>query len=291
MYSDVIDVWRMSASRPDMLLKTTEKLHKHLKYRGKLRFHLIESVLVKELSDQCIKYMKEKWGYTIHYIDPAKGQGYAAQFALNNAITSKYALKWEDDFSPKVDIPLDNCVDVMEAHSHINQICFNKRETMSGKYVSAHKDLVKKWGYKIDNIKGTKAYFYWPKEQRYFGIDCDNGKSKEIPLVVKEKFWFGVSVWRIPFIKPLYKWWPSNTHNKLNDVVLLPRAGARAGTPPLFLDKIICTPKQIEESIGCYIYGSTGDSPMADHVGAEVSIWSGEQQEKWKREGYTILGI
>ena len=295
-YSEPIDVWRMSAGRPDMLMKTTETLHKYLKYRGELRFHLIEAVLVQELSDQCMKYMKEKWGYTIHCINPAKGQGYSAQYALDNAIKSKYALKWEDDFMPEVDIPLNDCVDVMEAHSKVNQICFNKRETMKEKRCAAHYELVKKWGYKEISRKGTTATFGWPKEQRYFTIPYTDGKSislytRDIPLVVKEKWWFGTALWRIPFIKPLYRWWGTNTHNLLNDEVLLPMAGAVKGTPPNYMDKVIATPKMIEDKIGCYIYGKTGDKRMAFHAGLGASLWTGEQQEKWKKEGREILGI
>tara|TARA_Y100000310_G_C20697249_1_gene826584 strand:+ start:2468 stop:3334 length:867 start_codon:yes stop_codon:yes gene_type:complete len=286
-YNEPIDVWRMSCGRPDMLLKTTESLHKHLKYRGELRFHLIEAVLVKELSEQCMDYMHDKWGYLIHKIEPAKGQGYSMQHALNYAIKSKYSVKWEDDFLPEVDIPLNDCVDVMEAHSKINQISFNKRETMKEKICSAQQDLVRKWGYKIHNIKGDTAFFGWPKEQRYFELE----DSRNIPMVVKEKWWFGSSIFRVSFIKPLYKWWDSNTHNLLNDEVLLPMAGACQGTPPKYLNKKIASPKQIEEHIGCYIFGKVGDKRMVFHAGIGASLWNGEQQKKWKAEGRTILGI
>lgn len=37
-----------------VLEKTTSELHKKLKFNGKLNYHLIESVLVEELSEQCI---------------------------------------------------------------------------------------------------------------------------------------------------------------------------------------------------------------------------------------------
>ena len=256
-----IDVFRTSASRPWQLEKSHPTLLKHLKYSGELRYHLIESVMVKKLSEKCVEWGKAN-GYTVHIIDPARGQGCAVRYALDHAITSKYALKWEDDFQAEVDIPLDNCVDVMGQYPKVNQICFNKRRT-----------LAEKGAYGIPN---------WKKEQRYFVLE--NGKV--IPLVVKEKWWFGSALWRVDFIKPKFKFWDTNTHNMLNDVVLLPPVvehAKQAGRErPIASD--------VEEVLGTYIYGKTGDPRMVFHAGIGDSLWSGELQEKWRKEGVEIIG-
>lgn len=292
MSRDHIDVWRMSASRPWQLEKTSPVLSKHLKFSGDLNYHLIESVLVEDLSNACVDYAKSI-GYKTHIINPAQGQGYAMDYALKKVITSKYALKWEDDFMPEMDIPLDTCVALMEKYPHINQICFNKRETMKAKRCAAERKYVEELGYDIDKNdlnKTGNVRFWWPKEQRYFEL---NGHDNPVPLVVKEKWWFGTSLWRTDYIRSKFKYWDSNTHNLMNDVVLLPLAGYRSGTQinGKTLGKVIPTPKQVEDNIGCYIYGKTGDPRMVFHAGLNDSLWNGELQNRWEKEGRKIIGV
>lgn len=287
MKKEPIDVWRMSASRPWQLKDTSQSLFDKLKYSGELRYHLIESVLVEELSQQCVEYAKSI-GYQIHIIRPAKGQGFAMDYALRNIIKSKYSLKWEDDFVPEVDIPLDTCVELMEKYSHINQICFNKRETIRAKRCSTDCKQVKSLGYKLDIGEEDKdgiVNFWWPKKQRYFKLN-----NKDIPLVVKEKWWFGSSIWRMGYIRPKFRFWPSNTHNLMNDKVLLPLAGYLPGEGKDFEGKSIPSVEQIEKHIGCYIYGKTGDKRMVFHNGKDDSLWNGELLERWKEEGREIIG-
>jgi hypothetical protein len=264
-----IDVWRMSASRPWQLQKTSQALFDHLKYDGELRYHLIESVLVEELSNECIEYAKSL-GYSIHVIKPARGQGHAMDYALKNVIKSEHALKWEDDFMPEVDIPLNTCVKLMNKYSHINQICFNKRETMTVK------ECLGEYNKKV----------YWPKEQRFFELN-----GQQIPLVVKEKWWFGTALWRVNYIKPKFTYWEKNTHNLMNDKVLLPLAGSKRGVGRNRIGRHIPTPEEIEKHIGCYIYGKHEDKRMVFHSGLNDSIWSGELQEKWKKEGRKVIGF
>lgn len=268
MSKQPIDVFRLSASRPNQLKNTSQSLFQGLKYSGDLRYHLIESILVQDLSNKCIEYAKSL-GYKIHIINPANGQGFAIDYALKNAVTSKYTVKWEDDFMPEVDIPLDDCVALMEKYPHINQICFNKRETMAWKWAAA---------------AGGNRY-HWIKEQRYFEVG-----GRQIPLVVKEKWWFGSAIWRTSFIKPLFKWWPNNTHNLLNDEVIMPLAGYIPGKGKNEIGKIIPTPEQVEKHVGCYIYGKTGDKRMVFHAGLGDSLWTGELQKKWEKEGRKIVG-
>jgi hypothetical protein len=262
-----IDVWRMSAGRPHFLAATQPSLIKHLKFKGEIRYHLIESVLIRELSQKCIEWAKDNNFYSVNVISPAGGQGYAVEYALTDVVTSPYSLKWEDDFMAEVDIPLDDCVEVMENYSKVNQICFNKRTTIASK--------------KVTNENGD--VYEWKKEQCFFPL----GKGKTIPLVLKERWWFGASVWRQSFIKPLFQYWPSNTHNLFNDRVLLPLAGSK-----LLKDGVtIVHPNQqaIADKIGCYIYGKVGDPRMAEHIGREESIWKGLFQEKAKAQGLTIV--
>ena len=268
-----IQVWRMSASRPWQLQKTHPELIKHLKYSGNLEYHLIESVLVEDLSNECIEFGEEK-GYQVHVIKPAGGQGFAMDYALKNVINVEYSLKWEDDFMPVVNIPLDDCIALMEKYKHINQICFNKRKTMKYKKMSEWREETQKC-----------EVFEWEKEQRYFEMN-----GKEYPLVVKDAWWFGSSIWRSSFIKPLFKSYLNGTHNKLNDEVLRPLAGFVYGNESNgFKGRKQPTAKTIEEKVGCYIWGKVGDFQMVEHTGREDSLWKGDLQKRWKQEGRKIL--
>jgi hypothetical protein len=263
--TDHIDVWRMSAGRPWQLEQTHDALLKHLKYSGELRFHLIESFLVKEFSEECVRWGKDH-GYQIHEINPAKGQGYAMYHALHHVITSRYALKWEDDFRPEVDIPLDECVRIMDEFQHVNQICFNKRETMR-----------EKW---CEDEQGEP--FAWQKREDKFALSSGAMQT----LTLKEKWWFGPALWRIDFIKPIFQYWTSNTHNLMNDRILLPMAGGVSTG-----HGATSQPEQnaIAEKIGCYIYGRIGDPRMSEHTGREDSIWAGRYQEMINRKGLRII--
>lgn len=265
----------MSASRPEQLQLTSQALFDHIKYSGQIEYHLIESVLVDELSEQCIKYA-QSLGYIIHKIRPAPGQGFAMDYAIKNILNDvEYALKMEDDFMPVVDLPLNECIGLMGKYKHINQICFNKRPTMKYKRMSA-------WNEKTQKCE----IFEWQKEQRYFEMD-----SKEYPLVVKDRWWFGASIWRMSFIRPLFKPYLNDTHNKLNDDVIMPLAGFVYGDESDgFRGRKQPTAKQIEENVGCYIWGKTKDPAMVEHTGREESIWYGKAQKKWREQGYEVLG-
>jgi len=265
-----IEVWRMSCGRPEQLEASHPTLLKNLQYSGELEYHLIESVRYKEASEECIAWGKNH-DYKVHVINPAKGQGYAVWYYLNEVADCKYGLKWEDDFQAEKVIPLDDCIRVMENYNHINQICFNKRETMKAKWCSLQ--------------DGTR--YEWEKEQRVLGwTELIGGIEAKflIPLVCKEKWWFGASLWRIDFIKPIFRWWEVNTHNTFNDEVIIPMIRKEAG-------KYDYTASDMEKSVGCYIYGKTGDERMAWHAGGGVSWWAGEMQEKLKAEGKEIIGV
>jgi hypothetical protein len=269
-----IQVWRMSASRPWQLKKTSQSLFDRLKYSGELNYNLIESVLVEELSDECIEYAKSLF-YDIHIIKPAQGQGHAMEYALNRVIDTKYSLKWEDDFMPIIDIPLNDCIALMEEYSHINQICFNKRRTMKYKRMS-------EWN------KETKRceVFEWEKEQRYYKMG-----TKQYPLVVKDAWWFGSSLWRTDFIRPLFKAFPNDTHNKMNDLILRPRAGFIYGDEAHgFRGRKQPSAVDMEFHVGSYIWGKVGDPQMVEHTGREDSLWKGDLQKRWRANGFKILG-
>jgi hypothetical protein len=194
-------------------------------------------------------------------------------YALKNVVNSEYSLKFEDDFMPEVDLPLDDCIGLMEKYKHINQITFNKRKTMQYK--------------KMSEWRGNKCeVFEWEKEQRYFEMD-----GNQFPLVVKDRWWFGASIWRSSFIKPLFKPYLNDTHNKMNDDILMPLAGFVYGDEANgFKGRKQPMAKAIEANIGCYIWGKIGDPRMVFHAGLNDSLWYGDLHKRWKAEGRTVLG-
>ncbi len=88
------------------------------------------------------------------------------------------------------------------------------------------------------------------------------------------------------FIKPLFKYWDTNTHNMLNDLVLLPPAWEHANAN----GRKVPLAEDIEATIGCYIYGKTDDPRMVFHAGHGDSLFMNEAQEKWRKEGKKVIG-
>lgn len=255
----LVQVFRGSVSRPWQLEKTTPTLFENIDYEN-IEYHLVESVFVKQLSDECIEYAKNNGFSGIHMIDPQQGYGFAIKWFLDNIVTAPYMINWEDDYKAEVRIPIQTCVWLMEKYPHINQICFNKRSTMDAKWARPG---------------GGKPDFQWKKKQRYFS---------GVPLVVKEKWWFGPAIWRVSYIKPKFVGYASRVHHLMNDEVLLPLAGSRL-TPE---GRIVPTPEQVEEAIGSYIYGKHEDPRMVAHMQDGDSIWNRSLLKKWEQEGIKI---
>jgi hypothetical protein len=254
---------RGSISRPWLLQLTTPTLHGHFKYSGQLRHHLVESVIVRELSDENKQWAEDsKYFTSITEISPQRGYGFAIYHFMYFICKAPYMINWEDDYSAEVDIPLDDCIGLMEKYPHINQICFNKRETMKTKPAG----------------DGAERY-EWVKEQRYFELN-----GRQIPLVVREKWWFGPAIWRISFIKFIFQAFPSRVHHYFNDQVILPLAGRRREGNRWILPDA----KQIEEAVGTYIFGKHEDPRMVCHSGFGQSFFTGDIQKKWKEQGYKV---
>lgn len=127
-----IDIIRTSASRPDLLERTTESLIKNIKYSGELRFILHEDVICKKRSNKCLEYAKDTCYEIVKMDNPPVGQGNSLDWLLKQTDT-EFVLNWEDDFELVRELNLDKVVDLMNHGCNINQICFNKRATMAEK--------------------------------------------------------------------------------------------------------------------------------------------------------------
>lgn len=293
-----IDVIRCSASRPWRLEQSTPTLWDRLRYPGPIRQVLVESVVVKEHSDACVRYGLES-GYfdEVIVIEPQRGQSYALDYPLRHVVTAPYVLKWDDDMDAVQDIPLETVVRLMEEHPKINQVSFNKRRTVPRK--PFYKD---EWpgveqsireGRDPNSIRPTHGKpITFQKAERKFTQD-----GEEIVLTVKDRWWFGPALWRMSFIRPLWeefygfwKHWSScleAPHNQLSDKVLfrLIDASWHGGPWPVGVPA-----RAVEDAVGCYLWGRIGDERMVEHTGKGDSLWSGEFQARMRAEGREVLG-
>jgi hypothetical protein len=181
----VIDIMRTSASRPDFLEHSTEKLIKHLKYTGLFRWLIHEDQLDKNRSDECMKYINECGVYNVidrHY--PPLGQGHSLGWLLNK-VRTKYVLNFEDDFEPIKDIDIDILIKLMNDNPDINQIAFHKRPIMKKKPHFIKKQVIK------------------------------NG----ITLVTNQHWAFTPSIFRLSFLKPKWQNFPVDPHWKMNGIL------------------------------------------------------------------------
>lgn len=128
---DQLDIMRTSASRVDLFKYSTEAWRKFIKFSGKLRWMVHEDVLNDQRGSELVMWAKQN-DYEVIVHRPPIGQGRSLQELLNR-VKTKYVLNCEDDFAPIREIDLDLAISLMESNPKVNQICFNKRQTMSGK--------------------------------------------------------------------------------------------------------------------------------------------------------------
>lgn len=134
MNKEILDVIVNSASRPILLKRTAIQFKDRLKYDGKLRFILHEDCLIKEKSDDLIKWAKDSGIFDIiERSDPSRTHGVALYWLLNQ-VRSKYVLRFEEDWDLVRDFDLTKATDLMDKYNDINQIIFNKRCTFREKH-------------------------------------------------------------------------------------------------------------------------------------------------------------
>lgn len=126
-----IDIMIDSGSRPDLLIKAVESLRQYLKFdTGKIRWMYHEAVLKEEESKACEAYIRGLGFFDIIHIEnEPMGEGCSITTMLNQC-KAKYFIHWEDDFVALRTIDLDLDFDLMERTPEINQLVYNRRNTM-----------------------------------------------------------------------------------------------------------------------------------------------------------------
>ena len=177
-----------SASRPHLLDITLNSLQKHLKYSGELYWIHYETFLDAERSQECLDLVNRSglFNKILENHDP-KGECVSIDRVLSGLWkTAKYFIHWEDDYIALRDINLDLCYYLLEENPMINQIAFNRRQTMS-------------------DVSG------WMKKEFRFG---------EQRMTTCPHWRFCPAMWKLSFLKD--KWKPfegSNGHWRINEVL------------------------------------------------------------------------
>jgi len=138
-----------SGSRPFLLEQTLPTIVSSMKYQGPLRWIFHEVWIDSDLSRENLKFISSNYPeFEIMEQRNPKGEG----ISINNVLTetkTKYFVHWEDDFIALRDIPLDDSVSIMESSPDVNQIAFNRRDTMVNCSDFFKKEIITKDGFKL----------------------------------------------------------------------------------------------------------------------------------------------
>lgn len=124
-----LTIIRTSASRPELLIESTETLRKNLKFSGEIRWILHEDVLNREASNECVEYIKSVGNYKIIVDDPPIGQGNSLN-KMYELVDTDFLIAWEDDHTCTRELNLDIPYKILKENNDVNQVVFNKRDTM-----------------------------------------------------------------------------------------------------------------------------------------------------------------
>ena len=194
-----VDVIVPSTSRPDLLKQTLESFKDHVKFNGRLRFFLEEANMGVRETDptisaemisrtaECVR-IADRHGFTGVNVEDVGSYSWALTKAMDRWITSPYMFNLEDDWLCIRDIPLDLAVDAME-QNEINQIRFNKRDTMPSKNEGA-----------------------WIKVTRKLAVN-----GQEYIFTGSDHWYFNPALWRMEWIRPRWEARQANAHWYLNN--------------------------------------------------------------------------
>lgn len=295
-----LEILRISASRPWRLSASTPTLRTHLRYPGRVRQILVESIVNREHSQACLAYARASGEFdAVVIVDPQHGQGFAHDVAIRRALTAPYVLKWDDDFDALVDLPVADCIALMRDHASIHQIAFNKRRTVPRKPFWSDEwpawQAARARGLDPNEITAPRETHGKPvtfvKQERRLVAATFAGREpvarREFWLTVKDKWWFGPAVWDMAFLRRHWRFFAEHHHNRFNDLVLYKLIDPTApdaswpGSVPA---------ERVEAAIGCYLWGRIGDERMVAHTGKGDSHWTGEYAKRMVAEGRAVEG-
>jgi len=231
---EMLSVMRTSASRPELLEKSTASLLKHLDFGEYEPYEWLihEDVLNGAASARCRAMVEESGLYSVKgFHNPPITQSASLTWLLNQ-VKTKFVLNWEDDFEAIADIDIQRCIDLMRANEDIRQIAFHKRGIMTHRYT-----------FKKEQIQREEVY-----------------------LTTNPHWAFTPALWRTSYI--VDKWNEVNFPKGCNPVwplnFLLKQLPPSSG--------VIRNAHWMMTHVGCYFLGKIGEGHYVNHLGTNSSV-------------------
>lgn len=187
---------------------------------------------------------------------------------LIDHVETEYVLYSQDDHRVIRPLPIRKALGVMAMH-HLNQIRFNKRDTMDKK-----------------GREGEEFY----KVEYHFGVALDSELGTyEVTLCAADHWYFQCGLWYVPAIRPVINWWSrpdapgaftEHCEYKINDVF--------NGKFGQFLPNVVpyCEPEQwnipdIRAKVHrTFIWGKIGEPRFVEHIGHLPEDWALERANR-----------
>jgi len=231
-----IDIFRLSASRPEMLKQSTESIQKYLKYSGKIRYIFHEDILNEKASKQCIRYMKDNFedgNNIIGVNDPPIGHGASLTWLLDHS-RAQYILNWEDDQELIRELDLDPVIAIMEKYpDKINQISFHKRKV----------------------------------EFNHHGMEMREIEYDGYKIVTNPHWAYVPAVWRMSYIMPIWIRATASNHHWIQNASL---KGIKVN------DNVMRSAQWVLENTKTFYWGPYANGAYIKHLGSGQSLRTGD---------------
>lgn len=216
--------------------------------------------------------------YTVVHDNPPIKHGPTLKWLLDHAET-EYVLYSQDDHRVVRPLPIRNALALLARH-HLNQIRFNKRDTM--------------------DKKGREGQEFFKVESRYFlhtslqspdTVPRELWDEEPVTLCAADHWYFQTGVWRVAAIKPVVDWWSrpeapgaftEHCEVKINDVFngkFRQHVQFPAPVP-------CCTPEEWNVPLvratvhKTFIWGPVGEPAFVAHVGGDPKDWALERANR-----------
>ena len=280
-----------SASRPHLLGPVLTTLLAHAD-------QLPERILVhnderfpgrREQIDAAVAKAVAPYGLPVwleHHNPPIK-HGPALYWLLSH-VQTEYVLYSQDDHQVKRPLPVRDALTLLHQH-HLNQIRFNKRDTMDKK------------GREGAEFHKVEFPFTLP-DRAPCSCPCHRGEAiqhqvaacctqRMVPLCAADHWYFQTGVWRVAAIKPVVDWWAGpgaefgafdeHMEVKINQVF----NGEWRGKHPSFPSSVPClapglswcNPMVRAAVHKTFIWGRVGEPQFVEHIGDKPEDWALER--------------
>jgi len=188
----MIEIMIDSGSRPFLLKKTLPSLVEHFKYSGRLRWMFHEAILDGGLSKENLEYAHSLGLFdVIESTTNPTGEAVSINTMLGKTV-GEYLIHVEDDYMFKRDVHLDKMKYIFDNAPDVNQIVFNRRDTMvevagwmKGEYEKAGYTLTTSPHWRFTPAMWRLAWIK-PRWEPYEGASGHWAINKKLQMEVKD---------------------------------------------------------------------------------------------------------